>query len=247
VLRRFGRKRRGGTNYDSVAAYEWLLRRQLRNHRGDRALAFAEAVGSRTVEDFRRQGEDQVATLRHYGLVDGMAIYDLGCGCGRTAQALQRTGWTGTYMGADIIAPFVEELRRTCPGYAAAVHREASILAADASLDLVFHWSVFTHIAPEECFLYLRDTLRALRPGGTTLFSFLELTAPHHRRVFDERVRYFERGERPRVLDAFLHRDWIADWAQRLGYGAPDFTDGLDTSRHPATWQTLARLTKPAG
>jgi len=246
VLGNFLKKRRVANDYDSVAAYEWLLRRQLKNHRGDRDLAFAEAIGSRTVEDFRRQGEDQVATLRHYGLTDGMAVYDLGCGCGRTAQALQRTGWSGSYMGADIIAPFVDELKRKCPGFEAAVNRAPSILAADESVDLVFHWSVFTHIAPEECFLYLRDTFRALKPGGTTLFSFIELTAPHHFAIFEERMRFFERGERPRVLDAFLHRDWIADWARRLGFSTPEFTDGLDTAHHPESWQTLALLNKPA-
>lgn len=240
------RRRHVSNDYDSVSAYEWLLKRQLKSHSGNRDLAFAEAIGSRTVEAFRSQGEDQVATLRYHGLADGMSVYDLGCGCGRTAQALQRTGWTGTYMGADIIAPFVEELKRKCPGFEAAVHREPTILAPDESIDFLFHWSVFTHISAEECYLYLRDIARALKVGGTMVFSFLELTNPQHFAIFEERMRFFERGKRPRVLDSFLHRDWIVDWAHRLGFDAPSFTDGLDQSNHPATWQTLARLTKPA-
>ena len=79
-----------------------------------------------------------------------MSIYDLGCGCGRTAQALQRAGWRGRYIGADIVAEFVSELKRKCPGFEAHVHRRPSIVAGDSSLDIIFHWSVFTHIALEE-------------------------------------------------------------------------------------------------
>ena len=237
----------GTGRYDSTEAYERHLRRKLREHRGNRDLAFPDAIGSSSVEQFNAQGDAQVAVLRYNGLQDGMSIYHLGCGCGRTAQALKRAGWQGRYIGADVVAGFIAELKRKCAGYEAHVHRTPSIVADSSSLDIVFHWSVFTHIPVEECYLYLEDTYRALKAGGRTVFSFLDLTDPaHYQQTFENRVGWVRRGRPPKLLDTFLHRDWIELWASKLGFEDVQFTDGSDTSSHPATWQTLVSMKKPA-
>lgn len=237
----------GRRHYNSAGAYERHLRSKLRLHRGNRDLAFADAIGSETIELFNSQGDVQVAVLRHHGLVDGMSIYDLGCGCGRTAQALQRAGWRGRYVGADIVEGFISELKRKCRGFEAHVHREPSIVAEDGTLDMIFHWSVFTHVSPEECFLYLEDSFRALKPGGKLVFSFLELTNPsHYQRIFENRLNRLRRKRPLKLLDTFLHRDWIALWAEKIGFAEPQFTDGDDHSSHPQMWQTLAAMVKPA-
>jgi cyclopropane fatty-acyl-phospholipid synthase-like methyltransferase len=231
--------------YSSAAAYERHLRTKLRRHRKNRDLAFADAIGAESLELFEAQGDGQVAVLKHHGLQDGMTIYDLGCGCGRTAQALQRASWQGRYIGADIVGGFVSELKRKCPGFEAHVHREPSIVADADSIDILFHWSVFTHISPEECFLYLQDIFRALRPGGKLVFSFLELTDSHHYAVFENRLGRLQRKRRLHLLDTFLHRDWVALWAEKLGFVELRFTDGQDYSAHPPMWQTVASMVKP--
>lgn len=236
---------KNSTNYNSVVAYEQLVSTLLKEHPGDRDLAFALAVGSLTVDLFREQGEGHVAVLKAHGLADGMAIFDLGCGCGRTAQALQRLGWQGTYTGADIIPSFIDELTTKCPGYTAVVHRQSSIPVADASLDMLFHWSVFTHIAPEECFLYMADSFRAMKPGARMVFSFMELSDPEHQATFYRRVEVMAKGNTMPVLDTFLHRDWISLWAKTIGFTQPEFTDGADDSRHGAFWQSLVAMSKP--
>ena len=166
--------------YNSAAAYQRHLKNRLRAHGNNRDLAFADSIGSVSIELFIQQGDGQVAALKHYGLENGMSVYDLGCGCGRTAQALQRAGWQGKYIGADIVEEFVSELKRKCSGYEAHVNRRPTIVAEDSSLDMIFHWSVFTHISLEDCFLYLEDSHRALKPGGRIVFSFLELTNADH-------------------------------------------------------------------
>jgi SAM-dependent methyltransferase len=234
------------TSDRSHVAYERHLREKLRLHRGDRDLAFADAIGSESVRWFNKQGNGQVAVLKYHGLKDGMAVYDLGCGCGRTAQALQRAGWQGRYSGADIVAGFVAELKRKCLGYEAYVHREPTIVAEDSSIDMLFHWSVFTHISPEECFLYLEDSFRALKPGGKLVFSFLELGDSGHFATFENRVGRLRAKKRLSLLDTFLHRDWIKLWAEKIGFDQPEFTDGQDTAAHPKMWQTVAALVKPA-
>lgn len=236
---------RGGLYYDSAKAYGKALQNRLREHPHNRPLAFAQAIGAETIELFAEQGDGHVAVLRHHGLVDAMAIYDLGCGSGRTAQALQRAGWQGSYVGADIVPGLVQEMRRSCPGYVGKVHLDPSIDADDASLDMVFHWSVFTHISVEECFLYMQDTFRALKPGGKLIFSFLEIGHVPHEQVFDSRVARRARGKQLALLDTFLHPDWIRHWAARIGFEPPAFTSGKDGTHHPPFWQSLVAMRKP--
>lgn len=232
--------------YNSAAAYQRHLNGRLRLHRKNRDLAFADSIGSESIELFIQQGDAQVAALKHHGLVDGMSIYDLGCGCGRTAQALQRAGWRGRYIGADIVAEFVSELKRKCPGFEAHVHRRPSIVAGDSSLDIIFHWSVFTHIALEDCFLYLEDSFRALKPGGKLIFSFLELTdQQHYAAVFESRLKRRRGSKTLHLLDTFLHREWIRLFTDRIGFSELAFTDGQESALHPPIWQTVAMMVKP--
>jgi SAM-dependent methyltransferase len=235
-----------GNPYNYTRAYNKHLSRELRKHRDDRDLAFARAVGADNIEMFHRQGDGHVAVLRYHGLADGMAVYDFGCGCGRTAQALQRSGWQGRYTGTDVVERFVQELKRKCPGYDAFAHDKISVPMPDASLDMLFHWSVFTHVSPEECYLHMADSFRALKPGGKLVFSFIELTEPNHRHIFRNRVKIIGSGRKAHLVDTFLHRDWLRWWAEDLGFEEPQFTDGLDASKHPAFYQSLVAMTKPA-
>lgn len=228
----------------SVRDYRALVRSKLREMPENPSLALAQAVGAPTMEDFALQGDAQVAALHHHGLQNGATIYDLGCGCGRTAQALRRSGWQGNYIGVDIVPELLKELARHCPGYVTKLHSALSISANDSSLDIIFHWSVFTHLYPGEAFLYTADAFRALKPGGKMLFSFLEMEEPEHRRIWEAGLNHLRKGNAPEHLDVFLHRDWIRQFASDAGFAEPRFTDGLDSSAHPALWQSIAVLEK---
>lgn len=243
-LLRLRRKNRENPSH-SIRDYQALVRRKLRQIPGDRSLALATAIGSPTMEGFVKQGDAQVAVLRAHGLADGMAVYDLGCGCGRTAQALQRAGWQGSYTGADVVPELLEELAAKCPGYDAKLNYKRTILAPNDSLDLVFHWSVFTHLFPSESYLYMVDTWRALKPGGKLVFSFLEHEEPEHTKVWRDNVAQLRDGVAAEQLDTFLHRDWIRKFAQDAGFAEPLFTDGMDERMHPQFWQAIATLEKP--
>ncbi|MBB6228846.1 class I SAM-dependent methyltransferase [Polymorphobacter multimanifer] len=229
----------------SVKDYRRVVRRMLRRMPNDRALALAQSIGSETMEGFVAQGDGHVAALRHHGLTDGMTVYDVGCGCGRTAQALRRSGWQGQYVGADVVRELLDELKRQCPGYETVLNTTPTIVAPDASIDLVFHWSLFTHLYPAECYLYIADSYRALKPGGKLVFSFLEMADPAHNRVWQNNLDHLRRGDAGQQLDNFLHRDWIARFARDAGFSLPQFTDGSDGSNHPQLWQALAVMEKP--
>lgn len=228
----------------SLESYERLVKNKLREHPKDRNLALAQSIGSLDMEMFRIQGDGHVEVLRHHGLADGMSIYDLGCGSGRTASALQRSEWTGHYIGADIVQDLVDHVAATCPGYTALRNLTPTISAPSGTLDLVFHWSVFTHLLPEECFDYLQDTYRALKPGGKVVFSFLEYEDPRHQEIFMLRARAMASGDQLDHLDTFLPRSWIASWANILGFSEPVFTGGSDASHHAEFWQSVVAMVK---
>ncbi|MEL6541552.1 MAG: class I SAM-dependent methyltransferase [Pseudomonadota bacterium] len=229
----------------SVRDYRKLVQHHLRENPDDRTFALARSIGAESMEGFRRQGDGHVAVLKHHGLVDGMSVYDLGAGCGRTAQALQRSGWKGSYIGADVVPELLEEIERQCPGYATVIELDQAIAAPSRSLDLVCAWSVFTHLTPPETYLFIRDVFRTLKPGGKLLFTFLEMEEPEHNRVWEAVQRHVQAAVPPEQLDTFLHRDWIRRYARDAGFEDPLFTDGMDRSNHPELWQALAVLKKP--
>jgi len=241
------RRRKQNRQSHSVRDYQALVRAKLKALPGDRSLALAQAIGAETMETFVSQGDGHVAVLRHHGLTDGMSIYDLGCGCGRTAQALRRLGWQGRYSGADVVPELLAELSRQCPDYDVALQLTPAIVAADQSLDMVFHWSVFTHLFPSESYLYTVDAFRALKPGGKMIFSFLELEDAAHDRVWEANLANLSNGRPAEHLDAFLHRDWIRRFARDAGFAAPHFTHGSDGRDHAPFWQSLAVMEKPTG
>lgn len=230
----------------SIRDYQALAKVYLRNQPEARRLALANVIGSVTLEDFDAQGDGQVKLLRHHGLEDGMSVYDLGCGCGRTAQALRRCGWTGSYIGADVVPELLDELVRQCPEYKVVLNYERTIEAKDGSLDMVFNWSVFTHLFPAESFLYILDTHRALKPGGKLLFSFLEMEEKEHETIWQNELEALRNGQQKKQLDTFPHRDWIRRFARDAGFEEPSFTDGTDGTHHPQFWQAVAVMQKPA-
>jgi len=239
------RRESGAKLTHSVRDYRTLVQHHLRENPEDRTLALAQSIGADSLEDFVRQGDDHVTVMRHHGLRDGMSVYDLGAGCGRTAQALQRSGWTGAYTGADVVPELLEEIERQCPGYETVIELDQSLASPSRTLDMVCAWSVFTHLHPPEIYLFIRDAHRCLKPGGTLMFTFLEMEEPEHERVWHAVQRHVQSAVPAEQLDTFLHRDWIHRYARDAGFEEPRFTDGTDSSNHPELWQSLAVLRKP--
>jgi SAM-dependent methyltransferase len=183
--------RRFDANSHSIKDYSRLVRNLIATHPGNLDLAMAKAIGALTLEIYRETGDKQYQVLRRFGLQNGYAIYDLACGSGRTASALRRHDWNGEYRGADIIPDLVDYATRKNPGMQFFVHPDYSIFANDQTQDMIFAWSLFTHLQLEEIFLYAKDCYRALKPGGILVFSFLTLKDQGHRALFLTHVRGF--------------------------------------------------------
>jgi len=117
-------------------------------------------------------------------------VLDIGCGCGRTARALVKDHSVREYIGFDVIPESIEWCRNFIepeaprfkffhydlysaeynPGGKLYTH-DFRFPCADASVDVAFACSVFTHILQPDAEHYLREIRRVLRPDGDALLS----------------------------------------------------------------------------
>lgn len=229
-----------------IKDYEKLVASLIAKFPDNYELALAQAIGAGTIEEFVRSGDLQVQVLKLFGLRDNMSIYDLACGCGRTAQALKRSGWQGSYYGADIIKVFTDHVKTRCPGFEAEVNRTFSIKRPSNSVDIIYSWSLFTHLHHEEIYLYMQDSYRSLKQGGKLIFSFLEHNSEDHQKIFLQRVSDIRLYKKLAHLDTFLHRDFISNFSSKIGFKKqPIFIDGNQPIGDYGTFfQSIACLTK---
>jgi SAM-dependent methyltransferase len=128
-------------------------------------------------------------------LQPGDTVLDVGCGSGRIAMPL--TGYLnreGRYAGFDVSRKAVswcrENISRSHPNFDFRLadiqngyyNRKGKITSSafpfpfpDASFDVVFLASVFTHMFPPDVKHYLHEIARVLKPGGRCLSTFFLL------------------------------------------------------------------------
>jgi SAM-dependent methyltransferase len=147
--------------------------------------------------DFARAGRENLALLiEHAGLERDSRVLDIGCGTGRMAAPL--AAWLNRgagYVGFDVSESAISTCRRTVGSgrrdfqfvHADIRNREyrsgGSIAETsfrfpveDASVDLAFATSVFSHMTLESITHYLAETRRVLKPGGRFMFTAYALT-----------------------------------------------------------------------
>jgi SAM-dependent methyltransferase len=146
-------------------------------------------VGARDIENFFIVGDAWAQVITKY-VGSNDTILDIGCGCGRTARFLINLPDI-QYIGFDIVKRHVEwcstnltslsrgrfrfyhcdgKSNRYNPGGQVAAS-EYRFPAADASVDVVFAASVFTHLKEHDAVHYLEESHRVLKPGGRAVFS----------------------------------------------------------------------------
>ncbi len=148
-----------------------------------------EAVGG---FDFRQVGSHLASlAIEHGRLSRSGRILDIGCGAGRLAVPLTTYLTTGEYVGFDISRPAISWCSRAItPRHPRFWFRHVDIAnshynprggvdpdafvfpCADASVDVAFAASLFTHLLPVTAEHYLAETARVLKPGGRAVLSF---------------------------------------------------------------------------
>ena len=143
-----------------------------------------------------------------------MSVVDLGCGSGRTAIQIARRLPTCTYVGIDVVQDLLDHAKSICPpGYRFIRSTEVSFPLPDASADLIIGFSVFTHLLHEECYAYLQDAARVLRPGGKFVFSFFEFARADQWTIFAETVES-RKADTFGHMNTFVERNAIEAWSR---------------------------------
>lgn len=131
------------------------------------------------------------------GLEREQAVLELGCGHGRTARGLlDYLRSPGRYVGLDVDRVRIEDaqarIEARFPNFQfvladvrnrhynpkGRVRAESyAFPLPDASFDVVYAASLFTHLLPPETRRYFAESARVLKPGGHCLFSVFLLDA----------------------------------------------------------------------
>jgi SAM-dependent methyltransferase len=124
---------------------------------------------------------EHVAAERGRPLEAGRRVLDIGCSSGRVLRHLHTSGSGLQLFGVDIARVHVEWARQHLP--AAITVAQTTVLPQlpfeDASVDVVYGLSLFTHVADFEEALLL-EVRRILRPDGFALFTI------HNERLWDD-------------------------------------------------------------
>ncbi len=123
------------------------------------------------------------------GIESDYDILEVGCGIGRDAIPLTKIiSPQGSYVGIDIIKPSIDwctaNISRRHPNFSfihfdvqdqlhnpsgKSLMKEHKLPCADASIDRIFLWSVFTHMFEKDIAHYLREFKRVLKQDGKIL------------------------------------------------------------------------------
>ena len=183
--------------------------------------------------DFQAIGVMLLANLKdHAGLKASDRVLDIGCGNGRVAAQLAPfLKGSGSYLGFDISRAGIAACRRQFAGqpHMAFAHLDVwngeynakgriaeldtVFPAADASIDLAFATSVFTHMRMPAVRRYLAEAARVLAPGGRFAFTAFALE-PGREASDDFAFRPFD--ETSAAVDLRYPERAIAHWREPL-------------------------------
>lgn len=225
-----------------VEDYQRLIKRLVEQYPLDEAMALAVGGG---IGSFEAVGSIEADVMIYAGLDNGSSLLDLGCGSGRLAVAISNR-LEISYCGVDVVQELLDYAASKTPSdYKFLLNHNLRLPVSDSSIDYFSAFSVFTHLLHSETYLYLEEALRALKPGGKVVFSFLEFSNADHWPSFWGEV--CERRALASVhLNIMIERAVIKLWAAKLGFVELQIIDGHDSpwGSH-AMGQALAIMRKP--
>ena len=177
------------------------------------------SVGQRTAENIR-------AALGAIGRpIDSFEdILDFGCGCGRTLRWLAASNPEKRWHGSDVDPEAIRWCQNNFPSARFDVNPAWPPLPyADASFDLIYAVSVFTHLGEEHQRRWFEDLRRVLKPGGALLFTVF---GEHVRPPLDERGFLFRTSSKLQGIvpswyhTAFQSQEYLeralGEWFERV-------------------------------
>lgn len=129
---------------------------------------------------FSERGQADAARFLALAQVHGLDrsspldVWDLGCGCGRIARwvAQEVVAGGGSFHGSDINAQLIAWCAASLSGRYLVNRLRPPVRLAVGSKDLVYAYSVLTHLRETATRAWLAEIARVLKPGGLALLTF---------------------------------------------------------------------------
>lgn len=98
---------------------------------------------------------------------DDTTILDFGCGWGRITRFFLKDVAAENLYGVDVVPSMISACERTIPyGNFSVVEAEPPTSFASNSFDIIFAYSVFSHLSEEIHIKWIEEFSRLLKPGG---------------------------------------------------------------------------------
>jgi SAM-dependent methyltransferase len=195
---------------------------------------------------FLRSGRDHAALIRDLLAEAGRsvesldALLDWGCGCGRVLRHWSHLPRTGIY-GCDINPRMVGWCRENLPFAQVESNDVAPPLSyGEASFDLVYAFSVITHLPVELQHAWMHECKRVLKPGGHLLITTLgayyltrdRLSAAERQRFLDGDVVVLYEGSPGTSLCSAYHPPEYVQHRLAADFELVAFRPAADEGRH---------------
>lgn len=194
------------------------------------------AIGgdSFNAELFDSIGRLELEVLKKEALKPTDTLVDLGCGTGRLAVHAIPTLVGGHYIGIDIAQSMLDEAQERVEGRipdppcrVSWIHQRTPVFTLDDnSVDMICAFSVINHMEHEDGYLYLKEALRVVRPGGRFIFSCLPINTTRAQEVFFRSANMDLQKRRSRIPHVATSKDFMADIARLAGWTTVRWYDG---------------------
>lgn len=184
-----------------------------------------------------------------YSLRNFTSVLEFGCGAGRLLEHVGKLVPGVRISGCDVLQQSLDICKRKLPQGRFWLNQAAPPLeCAEQQFDLIYSYSVFTHLSEKNHIAWLRELACLLKPGGVMLhttksYAFVRRAAffsPQSldKYQFPEPVEDFIKASRPYyyVMDnksipeyglAIISREYVQDkWLEYSGLDFLDYSEG---------------------
>jgi len=170
-----------------------------------------------TAESFEEAGRRDAERVARLAGRDARVL-NIGCGIGRVERYLAPQ--VAEVHAVDISGEMIARARVRLEGLPNVFLREVTpveFLAAhpEGRFDLVFSLLVLQHLEREDAFLYLEDSRRVLKPGGTLFVQFPNLRSAEYTQAFRDALR--KRPRSPGRVRPYTEEE-LRHWMDMLGF-----------------------------
>ena len=182
------------------------------------------------------QSFEAVLNRNGYSLRQFSSILDFGCGNGRLTRYLFDIVPEARVFGCDVQSDLVAECSRRYPNGGFITNDPTPPLDFDdAQFDLIYSYSVFTHLSESNHAAWLEELAGKLRPGGVMLHTTKSYESLRRMAMFSSES--VEKYKLPEPVDAFIqttHRyHYVVDDPSTPEYGQTIISRDYITTRWP--------------